>query len=72
MNSIANIQKELDETKIVLHKTIESVGHLAHQPPLPLSPRALTLLSCLGLDIRTLTSWPMFIPPKQLQVRAED
>jgi synaptobrevin family protein YKT6 len=25
VNSIANIQKELDETKIVLHKTIESV-----------------------------------------------
>lgn len=26
VNSIANIQKELDETKIVLHKTIESVS----------------------------------------------
>ncbi|PKS09989.1 hypothetical protein jhhlp_004613 [Lomentospora prolificans] len=25
VNSIANIQKELDETKIILHKTIESV-----------------------------------------------
>jgi len=26
VNSIANIQKELDETKIILHKTIESVS----------------------------------------------
>lgn len=47
VNSIANIQKELDETKIVLHKTIESVSPspmlyslsymLASSPFLPLS-----------------------------------
>lgn len=33
VNSIANIQKELDETKIVLHKTIESVSLVPSPPP---------------------------------------
>lgn len=37
MNSIASIQKELDETKIVLHKTIESVSCPA-SPQLPYLP----------------------------------
>jgi synaptobrevin family protein YKT6 len=55
-SSIAKIQQELDETKIVLHKAIDSV-----RPVCPMSYSlggVLTLGRCYNVARNSTTSWP--------------